>query len=251
MKMFDLSGKVALVTGGSKGLGKATVVALSEAGADTVVVSRHLSESEAVVSEAECLGRKSIAVEADVQDQSSVTAMVEKAIGHFGKIDILVNNAGVNWLKPVLEFTVDDWKSMLSVNLIGCYLCAQAVGKYMIKQKTGNIINIASMLETVVLPKRSLYAATKAAVVQLTKYLAVELAEHGIRSNAICPGPIETPLLRGLMKEGKGYEFIQRIPIQRLGRAQEIGGTVVYLASEASAWVTGTTIYVDGGYSAL
>ncbi len=252
MSIFSLSDRVAIVTGGSKGLGKAITLALSEGGANTVVVSRHLSEAQGVAKEAESLGPESLAIESDVTNYSDVVRMVEEAISYFGKIDILVNNAGINLRKPILDFTVEEWDKILATNLIACYICSKAVCIHMMERKTGNIINIASMAASVVVPERAVYAASKAGLVQLTKHLAVELAPYGIRANAICPGTFETDMVRKMVEKGGSYDyFIQRIPMKRIGQPSEIGGTVVYLASNASSFVTGTTIYIDGGWSAL
>ncbi len=252
MTIFSLSDRVAIVTGGSKGLGKAITLALSEAGANTVVVSRHLSEAQQVTKEAKSLGHESLAIESDVTNYSDVARMVEKTISYFGKIDILVNNAGITLRKPILDFTVEEWDKILATNLIACYICSKEVCKHMMERKTGNIINIASMAASVVVPERAVYAASKAGLVQLTKHLAVELAPYGIRANAICPGTFETDMIRRWVEKGGSYDyFIQRIPMKRIGQPSEIGGTVVYLASNASSFVTGTTIYIDGGWSAL
>ncbi len=249
MRSFLLDEKVAIVTGGSKGIGKACVLALSEAGANTVVVSRHLSEARQAAAEAQDKGSDAIAIEADIKNASDVERMVHQTIDRFGKIDILVNNAAVNIRKPILEFEREDWITILDTNLIACHLCAKAVCKDMMTRKSGNIINIASNLGTVVLPGRGAYAASKAGLIQLTKYLAVELASSGIRVNTVCPGPIETDMMRKMRTEASFDHLIEKVPLKRIGQPGEIGGTIVYLASDASSFVTGTTIYVAGGWN--
>jgi NAD(P)-dependent dehydrogenase (short-subunit alcohol dehydrogenase family) len=252
MRLFDLTGRVAIVTGSSKGLGRAAALALAEAGGNVVIVSRHLTEAEDAADEAGRFGPACLAIEADVTREEDVDRLVSRSVAHFGRLDVLVNNAGVNWRKPVLDFTAKDWRDMLETNLIACHLCAKAACVHMVRQRRGNIVNISSMLASIVIPERAVYAASKAGLVQLTKYLAVELAEYGVRANAVCPGPFETDLVRRLMQsEGSYNYFLQRIPLKRIGQPAEIGGTVVYLASDASSFVTGTTIYIDGGWSAL
>lgn len=249
---FTLDGRVAFVTGGSRGLGREISLALARAGAHVVVVSRHLADVERVAQEIEQLGVKSLALKADVTVRADAAHAVQTTVDQFGRIDILVNNAGVNWRKPILDFEEDDWDKILRTNLFACHLCAKAVCPNMMKRGKGSIINIASMLASVVIPERGVYAASKAGLVQLTRYLAVELAEYGIRANAVCPGPFETEMVRKMMEKEGGYDyFLQRMPMKRIGQPAEIGGTVVYLASDASSFVTGTTIYIDGGWSAL
>ena len=251
MKAFNLNGKVAIITGGSKGIGKACAYALSEAGAITVLVSRHLAEARQASDEIEKVGSESFALEADVRNPIDVEKMVAKTIQRFGKIDILVNNAGINVRKPVLEFTTDDWNNILATNLVACHICTKAVCSHMIPRKEGNIINIASVIARAVLPERAAYAASKAGLVQLTKYLAVELAPFGIRCNAIAPGPIESGMRQQMASSGAADDnFMDLIPMKRIGQPSEIGGTLVYLASEASSYITGAIIFIDGGWSA-
>lgn len=251
-KLFSLTGRVAVITGGGKGLGRIETLALAEAGADTVVVDINFLEAEQTAKEATNLGSDAIAIEADVTDHPGMMRVVEKTIAQFGKIDILVNNAGINIRKPVLELTAEDWQKILETNLVSYHFLSKTVCERMITRGSGNIINIASHTARVVVAGRAAYAASKAAVVQLTRHFAVELAPHGIRCNAICPGPMATDLNLKMKEENVPgiKEFIEKIPMKRIGQPPEIGGTVVYLASDASSYVTGTTLYLDGGWSA-
>jgi NAD(P)-dependent dehydrogenase (short-subunit alcohol dehydrogenase family) len=252
MKLFSLKGRVAVITGGGKGLGKIETLALAEAGANTVVVDVNFPDARQTAKEAESLGSKSIAIKADVTNQSSLIRAVEKTLAKFGKIDILVNNAGINIRKPVLDFTAKDWQRILNTNLVSYYLLSKAVCEHMIARRSGNIINIASNTARVVIFGRTAYAASKAAVVQLTRHFAIELAAHGIRCNAICPGPMATDFnLKMKEKNVPGIkQFVEQIPMKRIGEPFEIGGAVVYLASDASSYMTGSIIYLDGGWSA-
>lgn len=249
--MFDLTGKTAIVTGATKGLGYATAHALAECGANIVVVSRSEDDCAKVSEEIKSKGVKSLAYACDITQKIMIDAMVEKTIKQFGFIDILVNNAGVAVTKPAEELTEDDWDFVLDTNLKGVFLTSQAVGKRMIKQNHGRIINIASMLGLVgdknVLP----YLCSKGGVVQLTKGLALEWAKYGIRVNGIAPGYVITPINEDVLNEEKVRKYLlNKTPMRRFGTEEEIAGAVVYLASDEASYITGTILTVDGGWTA-
>jgi len=251
-KLFDLTGRVALVTGASRGLGRSIAVGLAEAGADLVITSRTISDVEAVAQGLTSTGRKVLPIQMEVTRGDDVEAGVSRAIKHFGKIDILVNNAGINIRKPVLELSEDDWDQTLDTNLKGCFLVAKAVGRHMVARKRGSVINTASMMASVVHAERGAYASSKGGLVQLTRVLAVEWAAVGVRVNAICPGPFLTELNKAILDDPEKVKyFMDRLPMKRFGAPEELVGSVVFLASDASSYITGTTIYIDGGWTAL
>ena len=251
-KLFDLTGRVALVTGASRGLGRSIAVGLAEAGADLVITSRTISDVEAVAQGLTSTGRKVLPIQMEVTRGDDVEAGVSRAIKHFGKIDILVNNAGINIRKPVLELTEDDWDQTLDTNLKGCFLVAKAVGRHMVARKRGSVVNTASMMASVVHAERGAYASSKGGLVQLTRVLAVEWAAVGVRVNAICPGPFLTELNKAILDDPEKVKyFMDRLPMKRFGAPEELVGSVVFLASDASSYITGTTIYIDGGWTAL
>lgn len=251
-ELFDLRGKVALVTGASRGLGRAMAQGLAEAGADLVITSRHLSEVEHTASELASGGRKVLPLQADVTRAAEVEKAVTRAVAALGGIDILVNNAGINIRKPALDLTESDWDQTLDINLKGCFLVAQAVGRHMLARQRGSVVNIASMLASVVHADRAAYASSKGGLVQLTKVLAVEWAPSNVRVNAICPGPFLTDLNKPILNDPEKVKyFMDRLPMKRFGKPEELVGSVIFLASEASSFITGTTIYIDGGWTAL
>lgn len=249
--IFDLTDKIAIVTGATKGLGYGMALALAKAGADIVVVSRTPADCEKVASEISAMGRKALAVPTDVKKKQAIDNLVSKVLETFGKIDILVNNAGTAVTKAAEELTEDEWDKVVDTNLKGVFIMAQSVGKEMIKQKKGKIINISSMFGLVgdksVLP----YLASKGGVIQLTKGLALEWAKHNIQVNALAPGYVITSLNEKEFSEEKVYNYIVgKIPMRRLGKVEEIAGAVVFLASDAANYITGTTLAVDGGWLA-
>ena len=252
LERFRLDDRVAIITGGSKGLGKAMAFALADAGANVVVMSRHLNEAQVTADEIKnSTGRKTVALEVDVSQQSQVEQMVNQTLKEFGRIDILINNAGLNIRGPIEELKMDDLTQVLNINLIGPILCCRAVAPHMQAQKYGRVINIASILGSVGMPERTSYSASKGALIQLTRTLALEWAPHNITVNAICPGPFATEMNRPLMDDPQVYQtFASKIPLGRWGEPEEIGGVAIFLASEASSFVTGAMIYVDGGYTA-
>lgn len=249
--IFDLTGKTALVTGATKGLGYGMALALAQAGADIVVVSRTPADCRRVAAEITAMGRKALAAPTDVSQKQAIEKLVSKVVDNFGKIDILVNNAGTAVTKPAENLTEDEWDRVIDTNLKGVFIMAQSVGREMIKQKKGKIINISSMFGLVgdkaVLP----YLASKGGVIQLTKGLALEWAKHNIQVNAVAPGYVKTSMNEKEFSEEKIYNYIVgKIPMRRLGKVEEIAGAVVFLASDVANYITGTTLAVDGGWLA-
>ncbi len=248
--MFDLNGKVALITGGDSGLGQAMTLALAEAGANVVVAyNSNLAKAEETSQQAEKLGVKALPLQVNVADEESVANMLAKSVAVLGEIDILVNSAGINRRGPCVDLAVEDFDATLNVNLKGTFLCCRAVGPAMIARGSGKVINIASLLGTVALENRIPYASSKGAVIQLTKVLAVEWAKYHINVNAIGPGYFATDLNRKLMDDPAVYNDLKsRIPMGYWADPSELGGSVVFLASKASDYVTGHVLWVDGGY---
>ncbi|HAF70555.1 MAG: Short-chain dehydrogenase/reductase SDR [Acetothermia bacterium 64_32] len=248
---FSLEGKVALVTGGGRGLGRGIALALAEAGADVVVASRTLGELEAVAEEIEAKGRRALVVTGDVSVPQDARRMVEEAAGWQARLDVLVNAAGVNKRIPSLEVTEDEWDWILGVNLKGTFFVSQTAGEVMVHQGRGSIINIASLLSAVGIPTLAPYAASKTGVVGLTRVLAAEWGPHGVRVNAIAPGYFRTKMTQRLFSDPDWVTRLKRqVPLGREGLPEDLGGTAVFLASDASRYLTGQVIYVDGGYLA-
>lgn len=243
---FRLDGKVAIVTGGGRGLGKVMALALAEAGADVVVAARTAGEIAQTASEVKGLGRKSLAISTDVTKANQVTKMVGQTISEFGKIDILVNNAGLGLEKPALKTTVEEWDTMIRANLTSAFLCCKAVAKHMVERKSGTIINIASGLGERGVPGAAAYCASKGGVIQLTKVLALEWASYGVRVNAIGPGWFP-PSSAGQNYEPAAEILPRYIPLGRRGEPADVAGAVIYLASDSSSFMTGETIFIEGG----
>jgi NAD(P)-dependent dehydrogenase (short-subunit alcohol dehydrogenase family) len=251
LHIFDLTGKTALVTGGGRGLGRTMAVALASAGANLVLVGRTPADLESAAQEIEAQGRRAHVITADVTVPEQVEAMTAEAIRRAGHIDILVNNAGMNIRKPVLEYGVDDWDQVLGLNLRGYFLVARAVGRHMVERGYGRVINVTSILAAIGLPNQAAYASSKGAITQLTRVMAIEWAPHGVTVNCIGPTYFETDLTRPLYQDPERKHFIEsRTPMGRWGQPEELNGAVIFLASDASRFITGQTIFVDGGWLA-
>lgn len=251
LEIFKLDGKVAVVTGGSRGFGKAIAIGLAEAGADVVVASRTQTDLSLVAEEINARGRKSLAIATDMLDRASIENLASKSIEMFGKIDILVNNAGQGWNVPFLSLSEEQWDQILDVNLKGCFLCTQIIGRYMFKARSGRVINISSAMGSYPLPFLTPYAASKGGINALTKCLAQEWATRGITVNAIAPSYFATDINKHAMEDQAINQLIMsKTPINRWGQVQELIGLVVYLASDASSFMTGAVIPLDGGWSA-
>jgi 2-deoxy-D-gluconate 3-dehydrogenase len=245
----DLAGTVALVTGASRGLGRAIALALAEAGADLALAARGAADLERAAADAVRHGIRAEVFRVDMRQASDIGALVEAAIRAFGRIDVLVNNAGISGdEKPFLDLTPEDWDGVLAVNLRGAALCAQAVARTMVERKRGRIINVASIGALRPISRLAPYCVSKAGLVQLTRVMALELARHNVQVNAVCPGYFNTPMNEAFFASPKGQDIIQRsIPMRRLGDPAELGPTVVFLAAEVSSFMTGSIIVVDGG----
>ncbi len=252
--MNNLTGKVAIITGGRRGMGRADALTLAKAGAKIIVSDISLEECQKVVDEIVSQGGEAMAVKCDVSQKAEVDEMVSQAISKFGKIDILVNNAGIAQFKPFLELTEEDWDKTIDINLKGYFLCAQAAAKEMAKQNSGAIVNIASIAMGQVgvgFPALSHYCASKGGIAGLTEALALELAPYGIRVNAVAPGVIDTPMVDPLKVDSKVMEgTLARVPLHRMGKPEEISNAVLFLASDDSSYITGSIVVVDGGWLA-
>jgi NAD(P)-dependent dehydrogenase (short-subunit alcohol dehydrogenase family) len=249
-RLFDLSGKVAVVTGTSRGLGQYFGRALARAGADLVITSRDKSRLAEFQEEIENLGRRALPVQLDVLKESDIDNMVSAAIAEYGKIDILVNNAGLNIRQPATEFTWDNWDTVLNTNLKGAFFVAQAVGKEMIKRRYGRIINIGSCTCVFGMEGISAYCASRGGILQMSRSLAAEWGQHGITVNVLAPGWFKTAQNAVLYENKPWVKYItDRIPLGRPGKPNDLDGTAIFLASDASAYVTGQILLVDGGFT--
>jgi NAD(P)-dependent dehydrogenase (short-subunit alcohol dehydrogenase family) len=249
---FSLAGQVGIVTGGGQGLGKVFCHAFAEAGADVVVAELNPVTGSATAEEICAKGCRCLSIETDVRQRESIDAMVERTLAEFGKIDFLMNNAGIVKWDPAENVAEEDWHDVMRVNLDGVFFCSQAVGQHMIARRSGRIVNIASMSGLIVnRPQaQASYNTSKAAVIHLTKSLASEWAPYNVRVNAIAPGYMATPMAQPFFDDPEyGGMWIDAIPMKRPGQPEELGPVAVFLASEASSYVTGATIVVDGGYT--
>ena len=251
----DLKGKVAIITGARRGMGKADALAFAKNGAKVVVSDISQEECELVVDEIKKNGGEGLAVKCDVTNEKEIKEMVKKTVDKFGKVDILVNNAGICEFKPFLELTEEEWDKTLDINLKGYFLCAQAVVKEMVKQKSGVIINIASVVMGQMgmgMAGLAHYSASKGGIAALTKTLALEFAPYNIRVNAIAPGAIDTPMAASTKADPKVLEAtLAMIPLHRMGKPEEIANTALFLSSNASSYITGSIVVVDGGWLSM
>ena len=248
--LFNLTGRVALVTGTSRGLGQYLARALARAGADLVITSRDAATLAPFQKEIESLGRRALPLALDVRNHDSIQQAVDAAVAHYGKVDILVNNAGCNVRKPALDVTWDDWNLVLDTNLRGTFFVAQAVARHMVAQKYGRIINIGSVTSVAGYAGLGPYGASRGGVKQLTMSLADDWGVHGITVNCLAPGWFKTAQNAVMYENKEWVEYLcDRIPLKRPGQPQDLDGAVVFLASEASGYVTGQTLLVDGGIS--
>jgi NAD(P)-dependent dehydrogenase (short-subunit alcohol dehydrogenase family) len=248
---FELVGRVAVVFGGTSGIGRAIAHGLAEAGADVVATSRSGERVETVAAELEGRGRRTLRLTSDVSQRDSVRAVLDASLGEFGKVDILVNSAGRTKRAPTLDFSEEDWNDIMETNLTGTLRACQVFGRHMLEREYGRIINIASLSTFVALYEVAAYSASKAAVASLTKSLAVEWSPRGVNVNAIAPGVFRTALNQKLLDEtGRGQEFLLRTPMKRFGQVEELAGAAVFLASDAASFVTGEVLVVDGGFLA-
>lgn len=248
--LFDLSGKIAIVTGASRGLGQYFSRALARAGADLVITSRKLDSLAPFQKEIEALGRRALPLELDVRDYDSIQRMAEAAQNHYGQIDILVNNAGCNVRKPAVDVTWDDWNLILDTNLRGPFFVAQAVAKRMIPRGYGRIVNIGSVTSVFGYAGLGPYTASRGGIKQLTMSLADDWGQFGITVNCLAPGWFQTAQTRVLYENKEWVEYlVDRIPMKRPGQPNDLDGAIVFLASESARYITGQTILVDGGIS--
>jgi NAD(P)-dependent dehydrogenase (short-subunit alcohol dehydrogenase family) len=249
---FRIDGKVALVTGGSRGLGRVIAEALAGAGATVALSSRQAEGARQASDEiAKATGQKAIGIAADVSVAEQVEAMVGRVLDTFGRIDILVNNAGINIRGPIEQLGESDWDSVVDINLKGPWLCCRAVAGPMKRQKWGRVINVSSMLGEISLPGRTPYASSKGGLTLLTKTLALEWARDGINVNALCPGPFATEINTPLLNDPAARAQMEaNVPLARWGDPAELGPAAVFLASDASSFMTGATLFIDGGYTA-
>lgn len=253
MDMFSLKGRVAIVTGGGQGLGKAMATALAEAGADIVIVARHIETAMETKPQIEALGVRCTVIKGDMRNEADVISMVGQVVEEYGKIDILFNNAGTWRGDDAEQVTTEDWREVIDVNLTGPFIVSREVGKVMLKQGKGSIVNTASMSGMIVNTPQNqcAYNASKGGLIMLTKSMATEWADRGVRVNAICPGYMRTEMSedRYQRKDPAIERWFSMTPMGRSGVPDELKGVAVYLASDASSFVTGATILVDGGYT--
>ena len=247
---MKLDGKVAVVTGGTSGIGLAIVQAFAEAGAAVIPVSRSREKVARAAAEVKNIGARTLEVTADVSKPEEVSSLAARVLAEFGKIDILVNNAGTAVKKPFLEQTWEDWKRVMDLNLNAIFFCCKVMGSHMVERRQGNIINVASIGSRCAITKSLPYCVSKGGLLQLTRTLSSEWAPYNIRVNAIAPAYIVTPMVQGMLEDKELYQrIISRIPMGRLGNADEVQGAAVFLASEASSFITGEVIFIDGGFS--
>ena len=251
MSLFDMKGRVALVTGGNGGIGLGMARGFAEAGSDVVIAGRNAEKSKAAAADLAKLGVKTAVLEVDVKDEASCRKMVADCVRQMGRVDVLVNNAGINIRKRPETYSLAEWREVLSINLDGAFICSHAVHPHMHKQGGGKIINIGSMMSIFGAPFAAPYAASKGGIVQMTKALATAWAVDNIQVNAILPGWIDTELTKSARQQVEGLHenVLRRTPAKRWGEPSDFSGIAIFLGSKASDFVTGTAIPVDGGFS--
>ena len=248
---LELNDKIAVIAGGTSGIGLAIAKGMAEAGADVVPTSRRAEMVEAAAAEIEQRGRRTLRLASDVSDRASLQRVLDETVSAFGKVDILVNSAGRTKRAPTLDFSEEDWNDIIDTNLTGTLRACQVFGRHMLERESGSIINIASLSTFVALFEVAAYSASKAAVASLTKSLAIEWGPRGVRVNAIAPGVFRTALNQKLLDETeRGREFLLRTPMRRFGNVDELAGVAIFLASDAASFVNGEIIAVDGGFLA-
>jgi len=249
LPMFNLTGRVAIVTGGYQGIGRGIAEGLAEAGSDVVICARNYDRCVDACSDIEKLGVKTLPIRCDISKTEEVKSLVSETVKEMGKINILVNNAGVGGSeKPVIEMSDEDWDHAVNIDLRGAFLCAREATKEMIKQGGGKIINVSSIAGFIAMANMSAYCASKGGLLQLTKVMALECIRYNIQVNALCPGYFLTPLNRTFFESEVGQKIIKKnIPMGRLGSPEELKGTAIYLASPATDFMTGSAIVIDGG----
>lgn len=252
LDVFRLDGRVALVTGGSQGLGYVMAEALAGAGAEVIVTSRQRDRADAAAAElGKAVGRTVHGAPVDVTDAAQVATLIDSVVEEHGRIDVLINNAGVNIRKPIEEFDEASWDLVQDTNLKGPYLCARAIAPHLKRQRSGRVINVASMLGQSALPDRSAYCSAKAGLIQLTKVLALEWAPYNVTVNALCPGPFATDLNTPVINNPETNKFfVDQIALSRWGDPKELAGAAIFLASDASSFMTGAELVIDGGWTA-
>ncbi len=249
MNLFDLTGRVALITGGNGGIGRSIALGFAQSGASVAILGRNEQKNQKVLAELEGAGAPSIAIQADITDTEQIAPAVARVEKELGPISILVNNAGIGVIKPTLEVSLEDWNRVIEINLTACFLLSQAAGISMAKRKAGKIVNIASIYGLFGNPVAASYSASKGALIQLTKSMAIELAPSNIQVNVIVPGYFHSDLTAQFKLTPFYQETIKRVPVGRWGETEELTGAAIFLASHASDFMTGASLVVDGGYS--
>jgi NAD(P)-dependent dehydrogenase (short-subunit alcohol dehydrogenase family) len=245
---FDLQGKLAVVAGGTSGIGRVIALGLAQAGADVIPSGRRKDMVDSAAGEIEAAGRRSLRICSDVNERSSLEQLLQTAVNEFGKVDILVYAAGITKRKPFLEITEQEWHEILETNLAGAFRTCQVFGRHMVDRRYGRIINIGSLSSYLGLSDVAPYGASKSGLASLTRTLAVEWATYGVCVNAIVPGVFRTAMNAGFLDStGRGQEFLVRTPMKRFGKLEELVGGAIYLASDAASFVTGTLLAIDGG----
>jgi NAD(P)-dependent dehydrogenase (short-subunit alcohol dehydrogenase family) len=253
MELFSLKGKTSIVTGAGRGIGRSVALGLAGAGSNVVVCSRTTSELEELAKEIEAKGVEALVAPCDVSREGDIDRVINQTLEKFNTIDVLINNAGVTKKHPAEDYPAEDWNQIISVNLTGVFQFAQKVGKVMLKQRSGSIVNVSSVASQTAIKKSIAYAASKGGVNMLTKNFAAEWADQGVRVNGIAPAYIETPLVVAVKNHREGFadDIVNRTPMKRMGQPEELVGAAIFLASDASSYITGETIFVDGGWTAL